>query len=231
MNQVVYNADSLKLGLSQNFLQADVAIATLDTPAANVPTWALLLSALPAPAAISETTGTGYHVTLSGYGRNGQGGTLTGDTNGVDFRRRIAENTIGILGSFDDRDAFLFGSTSGLPQNLYQLDFDDPRRGTAAASPFDFNLFKDDALPKEGTTAGGDSGGPLILDRTFAKQVVIGVLSGAAGSTPRSRSGRTAPKASTSHSTCFPTISPRTTRIAMRRPRPVTVSGPTRRIG
>ncbi len=178
VNQVVYNADSLKLGLAQNFLQGDVAIATLDTPAANVPTWALLLSALPAPAAISETTGTGYHVTITGYGRNGQGGTLTGDTNGIDYRRRIAENTIGILGSFDDRDAFLFGSTSGLPQNLYQLDFDDPRRGTAAASPYDFNLFKDNALPNEGTTAGGDSGGPLILDRTFAKQVVIGVLSG-----------------------------------------------------
>jgi subtilase-type serine protease len=178
VNQVVYNADSLKLGLTQNFIQADVAIATLDTPAANVPTWALLLSALPAPAAISETTGTGYHVTLTGYGRNGQGGTLTGDTNGIDYRRRIAENTIGILGSFDDRDAFLFGSTDGLPQNLYQLDFDDPRRGTGAASPYDFNLFKDNALPNEGTTAGGDSGGPLILDRTFAKQVVIGVLSG-----------------------------------------------------
>ncbi len=178
VNQVVYNADSLKLGLSQNFIQGDVAIATLDTPAANVPTWALLLSALPAPAAIGATTGTGYHVTITGYGRSGQGGTLVGDTNGIDYRRRIAENTIGILGSFDDRDAFLFGSTSGLPQNLYQLDFDDPRRGTAAASPYDFNLFKDNALPNEGTTAGGDSGGPLILDRTFAKQVVIGVLSG-----------------------------------------------------
>ncbi len=178
VNQVVYNADSLKLGLGLNFIQGDVAIATLDTPAANVPTWALLLSALPAPAAIGATTGTGYHVTITGYGRSGQGGTLVGDTNGIDFRRRIAENTIGILGSFDDRDAFLFGATEGLPQNLYQLDFDDPRRGTAAASPFDFNLFKDDALPKEGTTAGGDSGGPLILDRTFAKQVVIGVLSG-----------------------------------------------------
>jgi hypothetical protein len=187
VNQVVYNADSLKLGLAQNFLQADVAIATLDTPAANVPTWALLLSALPAPTTISETTGTGYHVTITGYGRNGQGGTLTGDTNGIDYRRRIAENTIGILGSFDDRDAFLFGSTDALPQNLYQLDFDDPRRGTAAASPYDFNLFKDDALPNEGTTAGGDSGGPLILDRTFAKQVVIGVLSGGSrfyGETP-----------------------------------------------
>ncbi len=187
VNQVVYNADSLKLGLGLNFIQGDVAIATLDTPAANVPTWALLLSALPAPAAISETTGTGYHVTITGYGRNGQGGTLTGDTNGIDYRRRIAENTIGTLGSFDDRDAFLFGSTEGLPQNLYQLDFDDPRRGTAAASPYDFNLFKDNALPNEGTTAGGDSGGPLILDRTFAKQVVIGVLSGGSrfyGETP-----------------------------------------------
>ncbi|TCP92415.1 uncharacterized protein YhjY with autotransporter beta-barrel domain [Sphingomonas sp. PP-CE-1A-559] len=178
VNQVVYNADSLKLGLAQNFLQGDVAIAALDTPAANVPTWALLLSALPAPAAISDTTGTGYHVTITGYGRNGQGGTLVGDTNGIDYRRRIAENTIGILGSFDDLNGFLYGSIDGMPQNLYQLDFDDPRRGTAAASPYDFNIFKDNALPNEGTTAGGDSGGPLILDRTFAKQVVIGVLSG-----------------------------------------------------
>lgn len=178
VNQVVYNNDSLTLGLAQNFLQADVAIATLDTPAANVPTWALLFSALPAPASISDTTGTGYHVTVTGYGRSGTATTTTGDTLGVDYRRRIAENTIGILGSFDDRDAFIFGSTSGLPQNLYQLDMDDPRRGTAAASPYDFNLFKDNALPNEGTTAGGDSGGPLILDRAFAKQVVIGVLSG-----------------------------------------------------
>ncbi len=178
VNQVVYNADSLKLGLAQNFLQGDVAIATLDTPAANVPTWALLLSALPAPASIGDTTGTGYHVTITGYGRSGQGGTLVGDTNGIDYRRRIAENTIGILGSFDDLNGFLYGSIDGMPQNLYQLDFDDPRRGTAAASPYDFNVFKDAPLAKEGTTAGGDSGGPLILDRTFAKQVVIGVLSG-----------------------------------------------------
>ncbi|MCP3736123.1 autotransporter outer membrane beta-barrel domain-containing protein [Sphingomonas sp. RP10(2022)] len=178
VNQVVYNADSLKLGLAQNFIQADIAIATLDTPAANVPTWALLFSALPAPATISDTTGTGYHVTITGYGRSGTATTTTGDTVGIDYRRRIAENTIGILGSFNDRDTFLFGSTSNLPQNLYQLDMDDPRRGTATKSPYDFNLFKDNALPNEGTTAGGDSGGPLILDRAFAKQVVIGVLSG-----------------------------------------------------
>jgi len=178
VNQVVYNADSLKLGLAQNFIQADVAIATLDTPAANVPTWAMLFSALPAPATISDTTGTGYHVTITGYGRSGTATTTTGDTLAVDYRRRIAENTIGILGSFNDRDAFIFGTNGTLPQNLYQLDMDDPRRGTSAKSPYDFNLFKDNALPNEGTTAGGDSGGPLILDRAFAKQVVIGVLSG-----------------------------------------------------
>lgn len=116
VNQVVYDADSLKLGLSQNFIQGDVAIATLDTPAANVPTWALLLSALPAPATISDTTGTGYHVTVTGYGRSGTAGTTTGDTVGIDYRRRVAENYIGLLGSFNDRDSFLYGSTSGLPQ-------------------------------------------------------------------------------------------------------------------
>lgn len=33
-------------------------------------------------------------------------------------------------------------------------------------------------MPKEGITAEGDSGGPLVIDRAFAKQVVIGVLSG-----------------------------------------------------
>ena len=177
VNQVVYNADSLKLGLGLNFLQGDVALATLDTPANNVPTWTVLLSALPAPASISETTGTGYHVTLTGYGNTGTG--LTGEVQGsIDYRRKVAENFIGLLGSFDDRDAFLFGDAGGLPQNLYNIDFDDPRRGTGTESPYDFNLFKDDALPGEGTTGGGDSGGPLILDRTFDKKTVIGVLSG-----------------------------------------------------
>ncbi|VVS97538.1 conserved exported hypothetical protein [Sphingomonas sp. EC-HK361] len=176
VNQVVYNPDSLKLGLANNFLQGDIALASLDTPASNVPTWTILLSALPAPASISNTTGTGYHVTEVGYGNNGVG--TTGSTGGIDYRRRVAENFIGLLGSLDDRDLFLFGSPDGLPQNLYQLDFDDPRRGTASASPYDFNLFKDNALPSEGITAPGDSGGPLILDKTFDRPTVIGVLSG-----------------------------------------------------
>jgi len=79
-----------------------------------------------------------------------------------------------MLGSLDDIDIFLFGEGGGYTQNLYQTDFDDPTR----TNEFDFNVFKDDALPNEGNTAGGDSGGPLILDQTFDQKVVLGVLSG-----------------------------------------------------
>lgn len=174
LSQVVYNPISTQPG--NGFLYGDIAIGTLDTPAANIPTWALLFSALPAPSTITAA-GTGYHVTITGYGNNGTG--ITGANGGIDFRRRIAENTLGALASLDDFQNFIFGTPTGpLPQNLYWIDFDDPRRGTAAASPFDFNSFRDNALPNEGGTAPGDSGGPLILDRTFARQVVIGVLSG-----------------------------------------------------
>ncbi|MEA1085369.1 autotransporter domain-containing protein [Sphingomonas sp. CD22] len=172
VNQVVYNAQSLNLGLANNFLQGDVALATFDTPAADVPTWTMLFSPLPAPASIDDTTGTGYHVTMTGYGTNGTG--LTGASGGIDYRRRVAENYVGLLGSIDDFYFGLFGGSAGLPANLYQTDFDDPTR----RYPGDYNLFKDAALPSEGTTGPGDSGGPLILDRTFNKATIIGVLSG-----------------------------------------------------
>lgn len=168
---IAYHPDSLDPP-AQSFLYGDVALATLDTPAANVPTWTVLFSALSAPASISETTGTGYHVTMTGYGRSGSG--TTGSSVGIDFRRKVAENFLGMLGSLDDIDSFLFSAPSGQTQNLYHTDFDDPTR----KNEFDFNIFKDKALPNEGSTAGGDSGGPLILDRAFAEKTVIGVLSG-----------------------------------------------------
>jgi len=159
------------------FLEADVATAVLDTPTRNIPTWALLFSPLPTPGTINPATGTGYHVTITGYGRNGTG--TTGAV-GNDFRRRAAENMLGALVSLNTRNEFLFGTpgTPSRPQVLYFLDFDDPARGTAGANPRDFNGFRDNALPREGSTGPGDSGGPLILDQTFSKSVVIGVLSG-----------------------------------------------------
>jgi uncharacterized protein YhjY with autotransporter beta-barrel domain len=171
-NHIAYHPTSLEPG--NGFLYADVAIATLDTAASDIPTWAMLFSALPAPAITAN--GTGYHVNITGYGRNGTG--ATGSTGAIDFRRRVAENMLGALASIDDLESFLFGSGSGLPQNLYWIDFDDPRRGTAGADVRDFNLWRDNPQPNEGITAGGDSGGPLILDRHFSKPVILGVLSG-----------------------------------------------------
>lgn len=173
-NYVAYHPASLEPNAA-SFLYGDVAVASLDTVARDIPSWSMLFSALPAPPITAA--GTGYHVNLSGYGNNGTG--TTGSTGGIDFRRRLAENMLGGLASLDDFEGFLFGSPPGdLPQNLYWIDFDDPRRGTAQASPFDFNAWRDNALPREGITASGDSGGPLILDDTFARPVVIGVLSG-----------------------------------------------------
>lgn len=171
-NHVAYHPASLEPG-ANSFLYGDVAMASLDTAAGDIPTWSMLFSQLPAPAITAN--GTGYHVDLAGYGRNGTG--TTGST-GSDYRRRLAENMLGALASLDDFEGFLFGGSSGLPQNLYWIDFDDPRRGTAQASPFDFNAWRDNPLPREGITASGDSGGPLILDETFDRPVVIGVLSG-----------------------------------------------------
>ena len=176
VNRIYWHTDSVRNPQAQGFLEADVAIASLDTPAANLPTWSLLFSPLPTPDAITDADGTGYHVNITGYGRSGQG--TVGAVNAIDWRRRSAENMLGALASFDDRNTFLFGGPAGLPQNLYRLDFDDPNM----ANPFDFNLWKDEPRANEGTTAGGDSGGPLILDAAnnaiTDEDLVIGVLSG-----------------------------------------------------
>lgn len=175
VNQVVYNPLSLEPA-ARSFLYGDVALATLDTPAVGIPTWALLFSQLPQPAQITAA-GTGYNVQITGYGGIGTG--QQGQTSGSDFRRRSAENVIGALTSIEAFEGFLFGrgDQPDLRQNLYWIDFDDPRRGLTGASPFDFNAFRDNARTREGTTAPGDSGGPLIL-QGLSKPVVAGVLSG-----------------------------------------------------
>lgn len=172
----IYNVEQVwydERSISNGFLEADVALATLDTHADGVPTWTLLFSPL------TEET----HGIVNGYGGRGQG--ANGANLGIDFRRRIAENMISSLSSLDDRNLWLFGTPAGLPQSLYQLDFDSPEGASAfnddpALGPvsFDFDLYDGDALPNEGTTAGGDSGGPLIADQAFDRPVVVGVLSG-----------------------------------------------------
>ncbi|HEY0315509.1 MAG TPA: autotransporter domain-containing protein [Sphingomonas sp.] len=175
---VVYNQHSLDTAfvddtgtLQSNFLQGDVALIAFDTPVSGVPTHDLLFSPLTGP----------VHATITGYGDYGTGTTGQQD---LDFKRRVAENIVSVLGSLNDVDNGLFANLgvdlgeTGLPQNLYQIDFNDPKYGTAGGSPFDFNIFGDAALQKEGLTAPGDSGGPLIIDQAFAKPVIAGVLSG-----------------------------------------------------
>ena len=176
-NQITFNLDSIARPEAQGFLEGDVAISVLDTPASEVPTWALLFSALPAPTTYTEEVGSGYHVVLNGYG--GTGTATDGAIYGIDWRRRAAENFIGALASYNERNIFLYGAPfADLPQNLYRLDFDDPSR----TNPYDFDLYGGPAAENEGTTAGGDSGGPLILDaanNTFTdRDLVLGVLSG-----------------------------------------------------
>lgn len=177
VNRIVYDPRSLEAAFGLNFVEADIAIASLDTPAANIPTWALLFSTLPTPATSDPVRGTGYHVNIVGYGRSGN--AFQGAAQAIDFRRRAAENMLGGFFSLDDQDDVIFGpGPATFPQNLYQLDFDSQDR----SFPRDVNLHRDNALPGEGITAPGDSGGPLILDAAnnalTNEDLVIGVLSG-----------------------------------------------------
>mgnify|MGYP002780233677 CR=1 FL=1 len=177
INRIYYDPRSLDDAFGFGFIEADIAIASLDTPAARIPTWALLFSTLPAPASSDPVRGTGYHVNIVGYGDTGN--AFEGAVVELDLRRRAAENMLGGFFSLDDQDAALFGPAPAVfPQNLYQIDFDSQDR----SYPFDVNIHRDDALPNEGITAPGDSGGPLILgaaNNTLSNEdLVIGVLSG-----------------------------------------------------
>lgn len=177
INRIFWDARSVQNPGALGFIEADVALASLDTPAVGLPIWAMLFSTLPAPGAIDPVLGSGYHVNIVGYG--GTGNAVQGAVSGIDFRRRAAENMLGGFSSLDDRNAVLFGPGAPfLPQNLYNLDFDSQRRQAV----FDINVHRDDALQNEGTTAGGDSGGPLVLSAAnnaiTDEDLIIGVLSG-----------------------------------------------------
>jgi hypothetical protein len=191
-NQVWYDPIS-----TTEFGLADIALVTLDTHVEDIPTWTLLFSPL---------TGS-THVTIMGYGSAGVGTPGIGDAAGIDYRRRAAENMIDALMSSADwihTPAIAgpdFHDFDDEAHALYWFDFDDPRYNpnklpsnsafleqNADVDPallnWDFNGLGGTALKKEGTTAGGDSGGPLIVDQTFRnpdgsfKPVVAGVLTG-----------------------------------------------------
>jgi hypothetical protein len=199
-NQVWYGRASqpVELGGGGEFGNEDIAIVTLDTHVENVPTWTLLFSPLEGAA----------HATVTGYGAAGVGSTPDGDAAGIDYRRRAAENMVDALMSSAD---WTHNPLIGGPDfhgfdteahSLYWMDFDDPNfdpvvafndpslfnntaeEGEPDNAHYDFNGLGGHALPHEGVTAGGDSGGPLIIDQTFTDgegnfvPVVAGVLTG-----------------------------------------------------
>lgn len=191
-NQVWYNrnAQPVALGGGGEFANGDIALVTLDTHAAGIPTWTLLFSPLDGPT----------HATITGYGGAGVGTAGIGNLYGIDYRRRSAENMIDALMTNHDwrsSDAIAPGSTASITNQhpIYWLDFDDPNHdpnnlpanffnNTAGPAParnngyYDFNGLGGDALPNEGATAGGDSGGPLIVDQRWDIPVIAGVLTG-----------------------------------------------------
>ena len=174
VEQVWFDPRSLRPE-SNGFMVADLALATLDAPAFDVPTWALLFSPLDGPT----------HATVTGYGvPAGAASPVAGsgaEQSAVDWRRRSAENMISLLGSFADRDKALFGLTSAVTNNLYMLSLTDPNSSyNPSAGKFDFGIFGDKALPGEGGAVPGDSGSPLIVDKKYSRPVVAGVLSGVA---------------------------------------------------
>ena len=69
---------------ARSFLYGDVALATLDTPAANIPTWALLFSPLPDPGAIvCACLGVGVNTIRQAIGQGCAGVAALGQATGA----------------------------------------------------------------------------------------------------------------------------------------------------
>ena len=105
-------------------------------------------NAIPAMS-ISYQDPTGLEGTSVGYGQNGRGDAFAGT---IDGKRRAMNNMVDLVGT------------------TIQADFDNPDGSTSS-------LGTNVALDLEGSTGGGDSGGPIIVD--FGNgPVIVGDLHG-----------------------------------------------------
>jgi uncharacterized protein YhjY with autotransporter beta-barrel domain len=123
--------------------------------------------------------------TMVGYGTFGTGSNPNG---GFDFRRRVAQNVIQYLGSFENFDENTFGpgNYGDSTQFLYFTDFDRVGRTKFFDDPagIDYDplpgaALNDPSNPQhtEGSTGPGDSGGPLFAS-VNGQNYLAGVLSG-----------------------------------------------------
>jgi secreted trypsin-like serine protease len=158
----------------------DIAILELSSPAPGF---------IPPLRFLTDTDDlVGSIATTVGFGLNGVGSVGHQDTR--DGLRWAAENTIDLYGGAalpsgnslvsssifarSDHAARQNGTTIPGSANIFSTDFDD---GTAANNTM--SDFGSSAIPlfNEGTTAGGDSGGPLLIN-VNGEFLIAGVLSG-----------------------------------------------------
>ncbi len=118
----------------------------------------------------------GSDATIVGFGLNGLGSV--GHESIADGLRWSAENVIDFFGGGFDP---LFNDTFG--SNIFNLDFDDGTNDNNTLFGFGSSS---SPLTNEGTTAGGDSGSPLLVE-VGDELLIAGVLSG--GSTETSQFG------------------------------------------
>jgi hypothetical protein len=144
----------------------DVAILTLSSAAPASVTPLTFFDGNPTAIGI-DTVGFG----LNGLGSTGHGGTWDG-------LRWGAENVVDFYGQAAGTSAFISGTA-----NIFSTDFDD---GTAANNTLGWLGSSAIPLLNEGTTAPGDSGGPLLAMIDGAPRI-LGVLSG--GTTATSQYG------------------------------------------
>lgn len=137
----------------------DLAIVTLATA---VP------SAIATPFFLSDATTslTGFTVATIGYGGRGIGSTGVTGSDGI---RRGGTNVLDRYGAGVNTVSTIAGSA-----NIFSTDFDNP---AGTSNTLGWLGSQTTATTFEATTAGGDSGGPLLVDNG-GQWTLIGVLSG-----------------------------------------------------
>lgn len=165
-------------GFGQLLNGADLAILTLDAPVLDRDPFLVLNEPL---AALDETA------VLAGFGRFGLGSAGPGGatSNATRAARQVVEfygaakavGTQTTTGPGGVTTSQFLGDIPGT-ENIYTTDFDNPDNPPEGdtfglAIPFNAALVAD----AEGTTAGGDSGGPLLV-MINGEWVVAGALSG-----------------------------------------------------
>ena len=137
----------------------DLAILTLSVAVpANIAT----------PFALSDATTslTGFSVATLGYGGRGIGSTGVTGSDGI---RRGGTNVLDRYGQAVNTTSNIAGTA-----NIFSTDFDNP---AGTSNTLGWLGSSASALSFEATTAGGDSGGPLLIDNG-GLWTLVGVLSG-----------------------------------------------------